>query len=290
MMLSTLDIDSTRTARLDTRRRRMITVAAWMLLGLLVFDLWALEPFFTTEFHRLEPWKIAAISIGDSIGLFWFIFYFVQHFIFGKSLGDRPAAHGDRLVSWWFYASMALGLAADLGATLYFKHHEVVEYDSATRTTATAISMKTRHASEGLNWEMLCRFRAEDGRDYETLVRLHLTPGDPFPSTFSPSTKLALQSNRPPREVPIRYAPAWPARAWLDGVDEDENGLSWFSLCAIGFQAMAMPSVALLCYKSLKESRRRKLTPWWLELQQAIPASVQILVMAFLGGLMKVLG
>jgi len=264
--------------------------AAWILLALLLFDLWALAPFLAIEFRRLEPWKIALLLLGDCVCLLWFLWYFVLHGVLGQPLKERPIERGERSRARWFYISLFLGLSTDLAATVYFGYHERIEYDHATPTLATVDSMRTRHASEGLNWEFRCRFRASDGRDYQTTVRLHLTPGDPFPSLFAPDIKRAVDANANPGVIPIRYHPTWPTRAWLDGVREDENGLTWFSIAMIGFQAMATLVLMSLSWKSFKEARRRGMRPWWLDLHRAIPAAIQILVMAFFGSLIRFIG
>ena len=268
----------------------MVGLAATGLVALLAFDVWALQPFIRLEFRRLEPWKIALVCVGDLLALLWLLWYIAQHFVLAQPLRDRPLTPARRRSIGWFYTTLALGLGLDLAATLILGYHEVREYDRAVRTTAEVTSMRTRHASHGLNWEMICQFRDGGGRDYQTIIRLHLTPGDPFPTTLSPQTIGQLEAARPPHALPIRYAASWPARAWLDGVPEDSNGLTWFSIAVIGFQAMGMSVVAALGWRSYQAARSRGATPWWLDIQRAIPAGMQILVMAYWGALMKNFG
>jgi hypothetical protein len=272
-----------------TSRYRGARPAAWILFGLLFFDLWALHPFMSAEFRRLEPWKLALLLMGDCVCLLWFCWYFVLHGVLNQPLIEKPIDLSRRTGARWFFISLILGLSGDLLATVYFGYRERIEYDHATPILATVDSMHTRHASEGLDWEFTCHFVAADGRAYQTLVRLHLTPGDPFPTTFPRDLRRKLDANQTPAQIPIRYQPTWPARAWTDGVREDENGLTWFSIAMIFFQAMATLLVMTLSWKSFKEARRRGVTPWWLDLHRAVPAALQILVMAFFGMLVRLL-
>jgi hypothetical protein len=264
-----------------------VSMAALGLLALLAFDIWALHPFLTMEFRRLEPWKIALLCVGDCTCLMWFLWYFVQHVILCDPLCDKPIAQQEPKRVTWFYVSTILGLLFDLSATIYFGYRERGEYDDAILTSSTVQTMNTYHASKGLNWRMICRFRASDGRDYDTVVRLHLTPGDPFPETLSPKTVAELQAAKVGMDLPIRYDRAWPARAWLDGVPDDDNGLMWFSIAAIAFQGIGMLIVGLMGWKSLQESRKQGMAPWWLDINRAIPAALQIVAMAYWGALMR---
>src|SRR5262245_22042380 len=107
-----------------TGRYRGARPAAWLLLALLFFALWALHPYVSLEFRRLEPWKIALLLMGDVVCLLWFLWYFVRHGVLNEPLEERPIERGKRTGARWFYISLIVGLSGDFAATLYFGYRE----------------------------------------------------------------------------------------------------------------------------------------------------------------------
>lgn len=268
-------------------RKPIVQLASILLIALLIFDLWALYPFFNVEFSRLEPWKAVLCSVGDSISLLWLFKFVTQQVLLAQPLIDRRRGPGETRGIGWFYISLIVGLGADLAATLYFGHAERIEYEHAVQSSAKVVGITTRHSSDDFNWEFITQFSDASARQFQTVVRLHLNVDEPFPSALSASAVAALKSGASPPAIPLRYHAAWPMRAWIDGVPEDENGLMWFSLCMIVFQAATTCLVALACRTSYRTADRNGVIPWWLNAHRVVPAALQIVVMAPLGFLVR---
>ncbi|MEO6436709.1 MAG: hypothetical protein ABIP55_13245 [Tepidisphaeraceae bacterium] len=277
----------------DAQRRRG-AVRGWTfaLLALAVFAAWAIGPYLSGELRRLEPWKIAVLYSGNLIAAAWFIRFTVQHFVLDAPLEDQPAGPGARLVLKVFFVSMIAGLALDAAFTVYLRYQEGVRYGVATPTTAVVRQMSTNHASQGKNWTLHCEWRDAQVQDiHRASLRVHAGVSGgvaSLPPALPGDIARLLERDEMPAMAPIRYDPTWPARAWLEGVPDDDNGLFFVSLFVLMIQGVVILLAAIAAWANAFGPAA--VLPWWLELGKMIPAGAEVVVMAFVGALFRAFG
>jgi hypothetical protein len=150
-----------------------------------------------------------------------------------------------------------------------------------------------------------CTWRdARTGRTYRGILRVHAGPppdepvsrstGRPslegFPEEMPTETASLLALNQAPASVPIRYDPQWPQRSWLEGVAEDDNGLFFVSLFIVIAQLVVTAVAALVSWGSAFGPTGSGTLPWWLELGKVFPTGVEMLVLALVGTMFRIVG
>jgi hypothetical protein len=282
--------------------RRGITIFWWTiaLLALGIYGAWAVGPYLANELRRLEPWKVAAIFFGDAIAALWFIRFAVARIVLGEPLEDRPAAARSRRTTILFLITMFGGLVVDTGFTIYLHVHEfTAEYDAGQRTTANVIRMETFHGTKGRNWTLHCEWRdGATSKVYRGMLRVHCSLGtfdsepaiDGMPVDLPGVTASLLAEDHTPATVPIRFDRGWPARAWIEGVASDDNGLFWVSLAVLFVQGVIVGVAALAAWAKAFAPNSPGVFPWWIELCKVLPSGVEIVVIAFIGTLFRVVG
>ena len=93
-----------------------------------------------------------------------------------------------------------------------------------------------------------------------------------------------------PRQLPIRFYPLWPRRAWIDGVPDDENGLFYASLFVHFGQGFAVLLITLIAWDRAFGTKGNRVLPWWLELGKIIPTGAQLLAIAFMAAVGSAFG
>jgi hypothetical protein len=300
----------------DRRRRRNLALIVLGVLALAVFDAWTVAAYVRNELARLEPWKAAMVCAGDGVAAAWFVRFAIAHFLLRKPLRDRPLGRRTRAAVAWFIASMAAGLAVDAAFTVYLRYDDLARYKIATPATAHVRNVDGSYASEGRNYELACEWRdAATGRTFAGTLRVHADGGrraserdvetarlakhglatsrpiTGFPPNLPWDTALALASDRPPATVQIRYDPQWPARAWLEGVPEDDNGLFFVSLAILFVQGWVTLIVAVAAWGRASAKRRRdRVLPWWLDLAKVIPTAAEVVMIAFVQLMLLAIG
>lgn len=275
-------------------RLRVARLWTAFFIALAVFDAWAICPYLSNELARLEPWKAAALFLGDAVAALWFLRFALTHLILRKPLEDQPASERSRWIVGIFIGSMTAGLLLDFAFTLYLDRDEKRAYAAGTSTTAIVHNMFTYHASEGRNWRLDCEWRdAATGQTHRGWLRLHAGPAkrigvDPPGPPYA--TAHALGLDQTPKSVPIRYDTHWPNRGWLEGVPDDDNGLFFVSLAVFLIQAVVIALAGLIAWGQVKGIRPKPALPWWIELGKVIPTAAEIIVFAFCGFLFRTIG
>ncbi|HEX5220254.1 MAG TPA: hypothetical protein VFZ59_11855 [Verrucomicrobiae bacterium] len=101
-----------------------------------------------------------------------------------------------------------------------------------------------------------------------------------FPSGLLVDTAQLLKEDRAGGTIEIKYDPKLPERAWASDVGwADENGLFWFSLSALFFQAVG----ALLLTLFLVPGLRSNYWPWWWEVHKFLPLAAESFCMLLMG-------
>ena len=275
----------------------------WWTIGLLAlgaYDIWAMGPYLDNELRRLEPWKVAAIFFGDAIAALWFIRFAVARIVLGETLEDRPAGARTRRTILLFLITMFGGLVVDASFTIYLHVREyTAEYDAGQRTVATVIRMETFHGPKGRNWALHCEWRdGSTSKIYRGLLRVHGSLGtsddepaiDGMPPDLPGVTASLLADDHTPATVPIRFDRDWPARAWIEGVASDDNGLFWVSLAIVLIQAVIVALAALAAWARAFARDSVGVFPWWIEQCKVLPTGVEIVVMAFIGTMFRIFG
>jgi hypothetical protein len=277
----------------DAEKRRA-AVMRWSLALFVVaaFGAWAIGPYMRAELRRLEPWKVAAIFSGDAIALLWFIRFSITHLVLGWPLEDRPAAVGARWALAAFLISMVGGLALDSAFTIYLNYQDAVRYEVATKTTAGVSGMTMNHGPKGRNWTLLCEWRDEaTQRTFHAPLRIHASVSHNVPTMppeLSGEIAEVLKRNEIPPTAQVRYDPQWPARAWIEGVPNDENGLFFVSLFVLFVQLVAVVLAAVGAWASVFGGAG--VVPWWLDLSKAMTTAAEVAVLAFVGAVFRTFG
>jgi hypothetical protein len=278
--------------------RRNAWVRLWTLLVLAVgaFGIWASWQYLTAELRRLEPWKLAAVFCGDAVALLWFVRFAFAHLLLNRPLLDEPAGARARTRVVLFVASMIAALALDVGMTIYLHVVEQQRYELALPATADVHGMSTHHGSKGRNYTFDCTWRhPETGSTHPATLRIHASRDRmnarwDFPPMVASAMVDQLLKDQAPANLPIRYDPAWPGRAWIEGVSDDENGLFYTSLFVHFGQAFAVALITIIAWGRAFGAGGMHVWPWWLELGKIIPTAAQLLVIAFVGTLMLAFG
>ncbi len=250
---------------------RKLRIACVGVAVALAIGLWFHMPYLSVEHRRLETWKIAGLWINDAAALLWFGRFVFIHAILGRPLTELRLSNGRarfKLVALAIVGTMLL----DLAFTLYLMSDERASYVRGLVTDAKITRFHERKRPETTWYEFDCSFKDEAGLLHETHLRV-IAKHHVLPTTLPREVANALTVRGEGHEmIRIRYDRHTPARACIDGLGwEDENGLYWFSLLTLLFQAIG----TLLFLLLLWQQSERRILPWWWEVHKALPLAVE---------------
>ena len=220
------------------------------------------------EHRRLEPWKILELWSADVLALFWFVRFTMLYAIAEEALGASRIENGrQRLKS---FATIGLAvIAIDLLLTLHLMYDEHVRYTKGiiAEAQATAIHKSKRELETW--YELTCQFRDERTLPRTVYLRVE-AKGHALPSGVTAETFQTVATCTP-GPVRIRYDPAFPNRAWIDGAGwEDGETIYWFSMLTLFFQS----AITALFLIFLAVELKNNILPWWWDIYKVLPLAI----------------
>jgi hypothetical protein len=228
-------------------------------------------PYLVLEHRRLQPWKIAGLWLGDIMALIWFGRFALAHAVLGAPLVSMRLSDRRRRL-WLVGIAVAGAMLVDLGFTLYLMYEERVAYAQAPVASAEVVALYETKRELATWYELECRFRDRAGVSRQAHVRVeawhHVLP----PALPVAVARMLVKGKPGQAPIPLRYDPSFPARAWVDGLGwEDDNGLYWFSLLVLFFQAILGALFVLL----LVQHTVGGVLPWWWGTFRVLPLAVE---------------
>jgi len=273
-------------ARLDPGRVRVevgaakVAITLLLVAGATVLGFWALWPYLYLECRRLEPARIAVIFLGDALALAWFVRLAFNHAIPGRA-HFRPLRPSTKF-GWALLLSAAAGLAVDLGFTLHQMNVEQDQYRNAQPAVAEVLDARRGEMPARTRYHFTVQFRDAEGVLRRTELETWRSMKKGWLHGTSSELIAQLQSGGVDR-LPIRYDRAWPLRAWIEGVGPNDDSLAWFSLVVIVFQAISLLAGTVNFAFALQKQALKGRVPWWHDMHEAIPMSMEAGLMIFAG-------
>ena len=263
----------------DDNPRKVITVVlSGVLLSLAGF--WAFWPYLESECRRIPPLTVGAIFLSDLLALAWFVRFALRH-ASRKRLQYRPVRLKTAF-GWALMGSCMLGLCVDLLTTLNYMRVEEDQYRSGERVVAKVLRMRKAAKPARTRYQLAVEFRDRDG----TLVRAELETWKSKKKGWLEGTSSELIGQLLAgriSELPIRYHRDWPQRAWIEGIGPHGDSIAWFSITVICFQAIFILAGTVPFLTELQRHARSGRVPWWHDLHDVIPLSVEGAFMLFSG-------
>ena len=267
----------------DPRSRRRLAVAGLGIGLLLAWGLWSLGPYVLAEHRRLEPGKVALLWAGDAVAVAWFLQVLVAHVVVGEPL--RSGRRRIVLVA----VTLGLGALLDGGLVGYQFASERTGYDRGVRTVGEVVSVRRREAVTTVGHRFRVRFDVE-GEVHEADVGIHLRRTGAPPPGLAPELVELLRRGETPSTLAIRHAPAWPARAWVEGLpDVDENRFAWLSLGVLVLQILAY-ALFVGGIATFRGSLPGGGDPWWTHLHPLVPLACEAVLFAVFGTVDVIMG
>lgn len=261
----------------QVRNIRLVCVALTVFVAAAI---WAHWPYLSVECRRIKPWMMVGLWSGDVFGLFWFVRFIFTHALAGEPLVPIPVQDARQQIRQLVTMGL-IALAADFGFSLYLMWDEHQAYAKAVPIQAEVARVQVIKRPEYTWYELNFRFKANDGAYHEAHMRVgakgHVLPGNlPLEVVALLSGQKTNQSN-----IPIRYDPKFPSRAWIDGAGwEDGNGIYWFSIGVLLVQG----ALTLLFFLFIVRHAIQGSLPWWWDIFKVIPIVSEAFLM-LMGGL-----
>lgn len=235
---------------------------------MLMAGIWLKLPYLVMEHRRLEPWKILELWSADVLALFWFIRFMITYAIVGESLLASRIENGRQRLKSISTIGLAV-IALDLLLTLHLMYDEHARYTKGIITEAQATSVHKTERQLETWYEVKCQFRDERTLPRHVTLRVE-AKGHALPAALPAETVQVLKS-RSPGPVRVRYDPAYPNRAWIEGAGWlDGDTIYWFSMLTLFFQAAVTALFLLILALYLKNN----ILPWWWDIYKVLPLAV----------------
>ena len=270
----------------DGRLRRRLFFAALPLPFLYALGAYAFWPIIKPEFARRDTWEIAMGAAEDGVAIFWYL-RFVSGYILRVPLERSSALPVPQATAQWrrVAVSMVCGaLLKALSIAITF-HTEKSAYSAANTTTAQAKLLKRIRFPNIIHYRLECRFEDSMGTEHTFQITAVDERGRP-PVGYPSDVVAALRNGQTLLSIPIRFDPANPARAWIEGTGGiDDNSTFYASLTLIMFQMMGLALFALCFLPVLRAHARRGLVPWWADIYKIMPLDIEAIFLSLFGSL-----
>lgn len=255
-------------------------VALLAVLGLSIAGYLAFWPYLRDEYPRFELWKVVLLFLSDTIALLWFL-WAIAKYVTGKG-APRRTIFPHTGFGWGLLVAAIIGIGLDLAMTLYQMHVEQSQYQNGQPTVADVLRATKAAKPARTRYRFMVRFRDSNGSVCETELETSDSKEKGWLHGTSDKLISQLQSGRV-KQLPIRYDRSWPQRAWIEGIGPDEDSLLWFSLVVICFQAIFLVAGTCNFIMEMRKYVRKGRIPWWHDLHDLIPQSVEAALMLFSG-------
>jgi hypothetical protein len=261
---------------------RMLLLFSLVLIVGIVHGVLAFGCYFINEFRRLSPLELAFLCLGDLIGLFWFLRFWLRWQFATpedyESLG--PVTHIPRTV-WFMMASMGIGLVSELAMTLNLTYEEYAGFHRAVPAICTLQRVQAQTAAgTPTYWKLDGQYQDAAGQNH--LVTYYVRESDEL-DRLPPLVVLAIRQKQPNIVLPIVYDPKRPNRSWIPHLGwDDGNRLHYFSLLILLFQFLFSLLFLAKLWDSIKADEH---LPPWADYHGLIPLGCQAFIMALFGGI-----
>jgi hypothetical protein len=237
--------------------------------------------------QRIHPWQVPLLWAGDLVALLLFLRFFLTHGIRGQPLLDKPLGRRPRFRDWWPALSLLVAFAADLAYTGYeiYEEHRVRETRACSATGEILDYYRKPYPAErgrpaGTSYHVRYRFRDPQGTwrhgTFSTAIEDGGRPVDPHP----PEVVAGLLADRRPLPLRVSYDPDWPARSWARDVPRlfEYGQVFLFSMAFLWGQLVVLPGLVTAYLRAV----RNGIVPWWRDLLEAVPLTVEAAVLLLL--------
>lgn len=269
----------------DPRRKLKIvfffTVISF-LVGILCF--W---PYLEEEHRRMDPWMSVLVWVSDCVGLIWFTWYFIKHFVLGEPF-RYGAGESPRMTQWWLaLISLTVAISFDLWITYTAADDERAELARAVVANGDILSVERKSAEKSHVYTIDCRFQDGQGAWWDGRFRLNEDRRTrEFKDNLPVRIQQALRNDQLPCPISIAYDPILPARNWIAGIDPGHgHRFHAFALCIHLFQGIAIIYFVQLLRQAIKTHHQ---LPWWYDLHNVVPFMVEAAFLGGFGGLIRV--
>lgn len=275
-------IDDAPSEQQHARRGRLLLAFTLLLIVGIVHGVLAFGCYLINEQRRLSPLEIGLLWLGDVIGLFWFLRFWLrwQFLSVEESSASLPDSRFPR-TAWLVLISMGIGLCSELAMTLSLRHDEYAGFQRAVPANCILHKVNAQIAQgTPTYWKLDGTYQDAQGETH--VVTYYVRERDDLQMLPGPVV-LAIRQGQPNIPLPIVYDPKRPGRSWIPQLGwDDGNRLHYLSLLILFFQFLfSMLFVALLS-GAIKTNGR---LPDWAEYQGLIPLGCQAFIMALFGGL-----
>lgn len=272
----------------DSRRQsraasgRLLLVFTLLLIVGILHGVLAFGCYLINEQRRLSPLEIGLLWLGDVIGLFWFLRFWLRwQFAAPEEFDSSELDFRFPRTAWLIVISMGIGFCSELAMTLSLRHDEYAGFQRAVPATCFLHSVKSQAVQGALAyWKLDGRYKDAQGVSHP--VTYYVRDRDDF-QLLPGLVVLAIRQGQPNIPLPIIYDPVRPGRSWIPQLGwDDGNRLHYLSLLILLFQFLFSIMFMALLWESIKAHGH---LPVWAEYQGLIPLGCQAFIMALFGGL-----
>lgn len=254
-----------------------VAVFAGLAVGVVAFG-----DYVIAECQRMSVHEAVLVWFGDGVALFWFMVYFVRHFIFGKAVNMQQGSSARMGRLWWIaLVSITASMAVDLSYTLWLHDAERVAFAAAKHTEGTLKILRQTEIRTDLRfYQVSCSFidQNQQPRSFKMTLRdPHEVDKLPIP------VAQAIRGQKMAPQVAIAYQADRPGRSWLADLGwEHGHSMLEFSLCVLLFQVLFS---LLFLTKMLQARRRTGALPWWYDLHPVLLVGIASMYFLLFGAI-----